>query len=132
MNPAERLAIYERDGGLCGFCGLAVPRERFHVDHTQPKGLGGADSDENYRVAHRRCNIAAGAQVVRERRRRGMPTYVEEAMAQGEGRVTVSFRMPVVLLEQLQVIANDEDRSLNAQVARALREWLAQYAKSVV
>jgi hypothetical protein len=69
VNAVERRAIYERDNGLCGFCGRPVPFEAMHLDHIHPRGLGGSNGAANLRPAHRACNIAGGKRVVREHRR---------------------------------------------------------------
>ncbi len=73
MPPIDRLAIYERDQGVCGFCRLSVPLDDFHLDHVVPRSLGGLTVADNLRVAHRRCNQAASPQVCAERRRQGLP-----------------------------------------------------------
>jgi hypothetical protein len=44
-----------------------------------------------------------------------------------ERRVAVNFRLPEELYTQLKEIAGDEDRSLNAQVVRFLREAVGRY-----
>jgi hypothetical protein len=38
----------------------------------------------------------------------------------------LTLRLPTELLDRLRQVADDQDRSLNAQVVRALREWLEQ------
>ncbi|MEY9839690.1 HNH endonuclease [Streptacidiphilus sp. EB103A] len=59
-EPINRAAIYERDGGLCGICGLPVPADGFHLDHITPLSLGGAHGPENLRVTHEVCNTDRG------------------------------------------------------------------------
>lgn len=64
---AERidpLVVYERDGWICGICGLAVDRDRKHpdpwsvsLDHVVPLSRGGAHVYANVQCAHFRCNI---------------------------------------------------------------------------
>jgi hypothetical protein len=39
----------------------------------------------------------------------------------------VTVRLPTTLLERLRRVADEQDRSLNAQVVRAMREWLEDY-----
>jgi hypothetical protein len=68
-------AIYERDSGLCGFCGQHVPWEVVQLD-------------------------------------------------------PLSLRVPADLLDCLKEIARAEDRTLNAQVVRALREWIEAAERS--
>lgn len=50
-----RLAIYERDGGVCGICREPVG-ERWEIDHIIPIARGGADAPSNVQIAHPRCN----------------------------------------------------------------------------
>jgi len=56
------VALYERDGGWCRLCGLAVDRRaddplwRATIDHIIPKSKGGKDALENLQLAHAECN----------------------------------------------------------------------------
>ena len=62
--------IIERDGLLCGACGVSVdlalawpdPFSK-SVDHIVPLARGGAHSLENCQLMHLRCNISKGARV---------------------------------------------------------------------
>lgn len=63
LSDADRRAIYERDGWICGFCSEAVDpdlsgAEEFGptLDHIAPRSLGGADDPSNLRLVHRWCN----------------------------------------------------------------------------
>lgn len=112
MPVIDRRAIYARDGGLCGFCGQHVPMELMHLDHIQPKGLGGPTTMENLRVAHRVCNIAAGHKVVAERRRLGLPPDL------------VVIRLSGDLRRRALAVARAEDRTLTSLVVYALRRYL--------
>ena len=38
----------------------------------------------------------------------------------------ITLRAPNEILDRLRVIADADDRSLNSQIVRILREWLAQ------
>lgn len=40
---------------------------------------------------------------------------------------TTSLRLPGWLYNDLNTISNEEDRSINAQMVRALREWVASH-----
>jgi hypothetical protein len=46
-----------------------------------------------------------------------------------EPTTPLTLRLPTELLDRLRLVADDQDRSLNAQVVRALREWLERYAR---
>ena len=104
----DRQAIYERDGGLCGFCGQPVPWDLLHLDHIVPRGLGGHTASDNLRVAHRKCNISAGLEVRLERARQGLPP-----MARYHRMV---LNVSVELAEQLIQIAERERRPLGTQI----------------
>lgn len=56
-SPTFRRWIYERDGGLCGICGLPVAFAEMHVDHIRPRIEGGSDHVSNFRISHPRCNL---------------------------------------------------------------------------
>lgn len=113
MPKIDRQAIYERDGGLCGFCGEHVPLELLNLDHIQPRGLGGPTTAENLRVAHQLCNIVAGREVVRERRRLGLSAMTEAARM---------LRLPVPLHDWLRATAKRERRTMHSQVLFLLEQ----------
>lgn len=121
MPKVDRQAIYERDGGLCGFCGLPVTVAAFHLDHVQPRALGGLTTEENLRVAHRKCNITAGQQVRRERRRLGLPSLTPDSVK--------TVRFPSDLHERLSQIAEAEDRTLASLVIFATRQFATQWER---
>lgn len=67
VSPANRLAIYERDGWICQLCSEPVDpsvpvntRWDATLDHIVPVSRGGDDSLGNLRLAHRRCNAVRG------------------------------------------------------------------------
>jgi len=45
--------------------------------------------------------------------------------------VLVSFRMPAALIDELKMVAHENDRTLSSQARVALREWLASSAATV-
>ncbi len=70
-EPIDPIAIFERDGWLCGICGgptLKGLRGTTHddapeLDHVIPLSKGGHHTKANVQCAHRRCNNAKGARV---------------------------------------------------------------------
>jgi len=50
-----RLAVFERDGYVCRYCGKST--ERPHADHVYPESRGGATIVENLVTACRDCNM---------------------------------------------------------------------------
>lgn len=56
----DRLAIHERDGGICGICHESVPIDAFELDHFVPVSWGGPHIAANVRVTHRHCNRSRG------------------------------------------------------------------------
>lgn len=66
ITPAERVAVYERDGWICWLCEESVDRSligsRSHwrpsLDHVLPRAHGGEDVSSNLKLAHWWCNCA--------------------------------------------------------------------------
>jgi 5-methylcytosine-specific restriction endonuclease McrA len=55
--------VWERDGGLCGLCGLSVDPNDRHFDHIVPLKAGGVHATWNLQVAHPMCNRRKGARL---------------------------------------------------------------------
>jgi 5-methylcytosine-specific restriction endonuclease McrA len=60
VEPYDRDAIYDRDGGRCHICHAKVPRRLMTIDHLIPIVHGGSDTPDNVAVAHRACNLRRG------------------------------------------------------------------------
>ena len=59
-----RLDVLERDGWVCGLCGLAIQRELQHpdpmsasIDHVIARAHGGSHDWTNLRASHLACNV---------------------------------------------------------------------------
>lgn len=50
-------ALFERDNGLCGICGLLVTQTDWSVDHVVPLSKGGEHSYANTQLTHLICNV---------------------------------------------------------------------------
>lgn len=120
MPKIDRQAIYDRDGGLCGFCGQSVPWEVVQLDHIQPRGLGGPTTPENLRPAHRRCNVAAGQLVVQARRAQGLAS-VDSAMSIRKVPPDLWYR---VRKAAAAVSTPDNRVTIREVVLEAVEEWL--------
>lgn len=57
MTPRQRLAIWERDRGVCALCSQAINgvKEKWIVEHMIALELGGADDESNMAVVHKTC-----------------------------------------------------------------------------
>lgn len=53
---ALELAVYQRDGFKCRYCGWEGPASGFEIDHVIPRSKGGADEMLNLAVACWPCN----------------------------------------------------------------------------
>lgn len=60
LDRAKRLRVYERDGGVCTYCGAAVAPGEFHVDHSVSRKNGGTNHLNNLRTACAPCNLSKG------------------------------------------------------------------------
>lgn len=54
--------VYERDQGLCQYCGSVVARSKATFDHVVPKALGGKTQWQNVVIACYACNQQKGCQ----------------------------------------------------------------------
>jgi hypothetical protein len=88
LAKADRLAVYESAGGLCGICGDPVDFGHADIDHIEPRMHGGPDSAENLRPAHVRCNRRRGALAMWARDRRAAELATREIQASSR---TLSF-----------------------------------------
>lgn len=57
LSPKQRLAIWERDRGVCALCHCAINgvKEKWIVEHMIALELGGADDESNMAVVHKTC-----------------------------------------------------------------------------
>ena len=71
VETFDRLEIFERDGWVCGICGLPVDRElawpdpmSASLDHIVPVSRGGKHARANAQCSHLVCNVKKGASAV--------------------------------------------------------------------
>lgn len=77
-SKAKR-AVFDRDGDLCWYCGLPMPRDDMTLEHILSVGQGGPNRMENYALAHEKCNAQASNMAVVEKVR------LREALHRGNG-----------------------------------------------
>lgn len=56
LSRSLRIAILERDGYRCVYCGRSSADSLLEVDHVTPRSVGGLDDPENLVVACQSCN----------------------------------------------------------------------------
>lgn len=73
LSTRLRRAIFKRDGGRCGYCGVRVSLFRppfsftsddvrhAHIDHIFPRSRGGQNDPDNLRLACVSCNESKAA-----------------------------------------------------------------------
>lgn len=68
VEHVESVAIFERDGWLCGICSSLIPKDAkwpsplsASIDHIIPLSLGGEHSYKNIQSSHLVCNMRKGA-----------------------------------------------------------------------
>lgn len=64
LHRSERMAIVERDGEVCRYCGST--EGPFEIDHIRPRSRGGSNLPINLGVSCRDCNRDKGAKTVEE------------------------------------------------------------------
>lgn len=69
-EKVDPLAVYERDGWMCGLCGEPVDRRlqwphplSASQDHIVPISQGGPHTFDNVQCAHLECNLVARTKV---------------------------------------------------------------------
>ena len=60
IGKVDYKAIMERDKMICGICHKRIARKDLSFDHIIPLSCGGAHTESNLQVAHRRCNSRKG------------------------------------------------------------------------
>lgn len=56
MTKEKRLAVYNKYGGRCAYCGQPITYKDMQVDHIRPQRQGGTDEEKNLNPSCRRCN----------------------------------------------------------------------------
>lgn len=56
LKQSERVAIFEKTGGHCAYCGSALELSKMQIDHIIPVSRGGEDDEKNMIAACRSCN----------------------------------------------------------------------------
>lgn len=64
-STRERARLFTLHGGICHLCNGKIrgEREAWDISHDIPLELGGADDDENSKLAHRKCHKVQTAEV---------------------------------------------------------------------
>jgi 5-methylcytosine-specific restriction protein A len=65
ISAKERLRLFALHGGVCHLCRgkITATREAWEVSHDIPLEMGGADDDDNRKLAHFKCHRAHTATV---------------------------------------------------------------------
>lgn len=58
-SPSKKLAMHERQGGICPLCErLMIPGEKLVDEHMRALGLGGSNEQDGRAVVHAECAYA--------------------------------------------------------------------------
>ena len=66
FKPEQRLAAYERQGGLCAIAGKPFPIEEMEADHIKPWSEGGKTDDENCQMVCKAAHQKKTADQIRD------------------------------------------------------------------
>jgi len=62
INYISRREIFDRDLGICAYCGAQLEFKSWHMDHVLPLSSGGQHSKGNVVVSCSNCNLKKGKQ----------------------------------------------------------------------
>lgn len=71
VSQAKRKRVYERDKGICAYCGTHVDYDDFDIDHITPLAKGGNNEDSNLTVSCHQCNRKKHTRYIKSRYVRG-------------------------------------------------------------
>lgn len=94
ISAKERARLFLLHGGTCHICGGKIhgATERWEISHEIPLELGGADDDENRKLAHYKCHRTQTAQVDIPRIAKAKRTHVKHIGAKRSSRPMVGSR----------------------------------------
>ena len=136
MATRAHLEIFDRDGGVCTYCGSTLERNGprrssdlremrgvWQMDHVLPQRHGGSDSPDNLVLACQQCNLVKGRSLLADwdpasaALPAGVEEWLEEQAAEDERALT--------LLAHVERLALDiAMRAAPGRVA-VLAEWAA-------
>jgi 5-methylcytosine-specific restriction endonuclease McrA len=67
---SRREIVWNKTGGYCWYCDVALEWETFHVEHQDPRVLGGSNDLDNLVPSCPSCNYSKGKNPLEEHRRR--------------------------------------------------------------
>lgn len=76
LSREKRQALWKQAHGQCWYCGVAVPKTAFILEHVNPRSRGGANSQGNLVVSCWGCDREKGTMNLEEfRAHRGVVTF---------------------------------------------------------
>ena len=66
VSKAKRKRIFQRDKGICVYCGKQLKMDNFWIDHIKPLSRGGNNEDYNLAVSCCECNRKKGTKTASE------------------------------------------------------------------
>ena len=66
VSKAKRKRVFQRDKGMCVYCGKKLRKDNFWIDHMKPLSRGGNNEDCNLVVSCCKCNLKKGTKTVNE------------------------------------------------------------------
>lgn len=66
LSAQKAIAIYQRTGGHCGYCGCILDFESFTADHLIPRSKGGGNELSNLMACCKTCNRSKSSRSVEE------------------------------------------------------------------
>lgn len=66
VSKGKRNLVFERDGGMCIYCGKKLSKDNFWIDHIKPLSRGGNNEIDNLGTSCPKCNLSKGTKTAEE------------------------------------------------------------------
>ncbi len=114
ITRKHRLAIYDRDGFACLWCGASIEDgAKLTLDHVVPREFGGSHESENLVTACFRCNTVRGTRPVHEFAE-AVAVYVDHG---------VTAEMIIDGVEMMRTCILDEHLETAAEILNQRPRW---------
>lgn len=128
LSREEKHCLYEKQKGLCAFCGRDLREADAQVDHIKPKSRGGSNRPRNLQLFHPSCNNAKGTVSDKKARAifalgRATCPLVERAVRKDQKEAGATRRKSAIEKAAGKAGATKEKSAIEKAVEGDLKSW---------